>query len=279
MTSLTLEELFEKYKIPVNDEQKKQIKSLLTAMGNNNLSYIKKQRIYLDENKFNDLFTICSELKTIFDYKYNTRNDLEQFFDMLISNNDFIKFYAVFCPGYTDTGYKDRLGHTTTCKIEKLKNLKKFCVKNKIKCNINCIYADIFLENYDDILNPNWEQELELNKKLFFEYALKYFDEEEITFLSDIYSDAIYIKGFIAEGILTGKGYDDFIKYNKSFYEKMGWSDEQIKYRNDKLYTIYNIIADYIKEKNNAVYLPMENMYARTKVFTKKGVCSMYFNL
>lgn len=279
MISLTLDELFKKYAILVNNEQKKQIKALLTAMESNNLSYIKKQRIYLDENKFKELFTIFSELKVIFDYKYNTRNDLEQFFDMIISNSDSVNFYAIFCPGYTDTGYKDRLGHTTTSKIEKLRILKDFCEKNKIKCNVNCIYADIFLENCNNILNPNWEQELQVNKKLFLEYALRYFEEKEITFLSDIYSDNVYVKGFIDERILTGKRYNDFMKYNKSFYEKMGWSEEQIKYRNDKLYTIYNIIADYIKEKNNAIYLPMENMYARTKVFTKKGVCSMYFNL
>lgn len=279
MISLTLEELFNKYTIPVNNEQKKQIKALLTATEKNDLSYIKRQKIYIDENRFTELLVLFNEFKVIFDYKYNTRSDLEQFFDRIISNNAFIKFYAIFCPGYTDIGYKDRLGHTTTSKIEKLRILKDFCVKNKIKCDINCIYADIFLENCDSSLNPNWEQELQANKKLFYEYALKYFAEKEITFLSAVYSDDVYMKGFIDERILTGKGYDDFMKYNKSFYEKMGWSEEQIKYRNDKLYTIYNIVADYLKEQNNAIYLPMENMYARTKVFTKKGVCSMYFNL
>lgn len=279
MISFTLEELLKKYSILVENEQKKQIKALLTAMEKNNLSYIKKQRIYIDEHRFNELFSIFNELRTIFDYKYNTRNDLEQFFDMIINEDSFINFYAIFCPGYTNSGYKDRLGHTTTSKIEKLRMLKDFCAKNKINCNMNCIYADIFLENCDNILNSNWKQELQINKELFFDFALKYFEEKEITFLSDIYPDDVYEKGFINKEILIGKGYNDFMKYNRSFYEKMAWSEEQIKYRNDKLYTIYNIIANYIKGKNNAIYLPMENMYARTKVFTKKGVCSMYFNL
>lgn len=277
MVAMNHNELFSKYLLVVNNENKKVIKALLTAMEKNGLSYIEKQKINFNQEVFENIYFLYNELKKIFDYKYNNRLDLEMFFDMIINNN--INFYAIFCPGYTDDGYKNRLGKTTTTKIKQLKDLKVILTDWKINYQLKCLYADIFLENCDNIKNKNWEQELDLNKKLFMDFALNYFDESEIGFLSDIFDGIEYKQGFINKEVLEGRNYQEFMKYNQAFYKKMGWDNETIKFRNDKLYTIYCIIADYLKSLGNTAYLPMENMYARTKVFTKKGVCSMYLNL
>ena len=69
-----------------------------------------------------------------------------------------------------------------------------------------------------------------------------------------------------------------FIFNNESFYKKMGWGIEETKQRNDKLFTIYSIISEYINNQDNGVYLPMETMYSRSKVMTKNNVCTMYLH-
>ena len=58
----------------------------------------------------------------------------------------------------------------------------------------------------------------------------------------------------------------------------MGWGIEETKQRNDKLFTIYSIISEYINNQDNGVYLPMETMYSRSKVMTKNNVCTMYLH-
>ena len=58
----------------------------------------------------------------------------------------------------------------------------------------------------------------------------------------------------------------------------MGWNESEIQNRNDKLYTIYNIISEYINNQTNGIYLPMETMYSRSKVMTMNDVCTMYLH-
>ena len=46
-----------------------------------------------------------------------------------------------------------------------------------------------------------------------------------------------------------------------------------------KLYTIYCIISNsFFKSNPNLIYLPMENMYFRTKVIESNGIHSLYIN-
>lgn len=282
MQILTHKELYDRYLIDVSDDSKKEIKSILTAMEKHGYSGLVKQKINMDEEKFYYLYSLLVKLKEIFDTRYNNRNDLEIFFDYVLQSIDGIpiNFFAIFCPGYSDNGYKNRLGKTTTKKIQKLFQMKQLLDQENILHNIHCLYADIFLENCDDSKNPNWAKELEVNKSLFREYAVKYLECADVDFLSTYFPDDKYQRGFIDFSIIAGNNYESFKKYNNNFYKKMGWNDAQVKERNDKLYTIYNIIAEYIvNTKSNGIYLPMENMYARTKVFTKKQVGSMYFRL
>ena len=58
----------------------------------------------------------------------------------------------------------------------------------------------------------------------------------------------------------------------------MGWNEREAQNRNDKLYTIYNIISEYINNQTNGIYLPMETMYSRSKVMTMNNVCTMYLH-
>lgn len=274
-------ELYDKYNIIQTPENKRLVKSILTAMESNNLSTLRNQKIVFDDKIFEKLYNISIVLKDFFDYRYNVRVDLEKIFEYILTSDidNKINFYAIFCPGYTENGYKEKIGRTTHKKIIQLKELKERLIESHIDCNFYCLYADIFVENFNYELNPNWEVELEYNKKIFCEFVVQYFSNKEIKFLSDIFSDDTYKKGFVDNDLLIGKNYEKFQSYNKKFYQEMGWDDEKIKYRNDRLYTIYTIIAKYISNQNNGVYLPMENMYARTKVFTKNDVCSMYLNL
>lgn len=282
MQILTHKELYDRYLIDTSDDSKKEVKAILTAMEKHGYSNLVKQNINMNEQMFCYLYSLLIKLKEIFDTRYNNRNDLETFFNYVLQSTVMIpiNFYAIFCPGYNDDGYKDRLGKTTTTKIQKLSQMKQLLDNENILHNINCLYADVFLENCDELKNPNWEKELEVNKNLFKKYATNHLECANIDFLSSYFPDSKYQKGFIDYSIINGNDYESFRKYNNNFYMKMGWDEAKAKDRNDKLYTIYNIIAEYIINTNsNGIYLPIENMYARTKVFTKKKVGSMYFKL
>ena len=127
MQILTHKELYDRYLINVGDDSKKEIKSILTAMEKHGYSSLVKQKINMNEEKFYYLYSLLIKLKEIFDTRYNNRNDLEIFFDYVLQSIDGIpiNFYAIFCPGYNDDGYKDRLGKTTTTKIQKLFQMKQ----------------------------------------------------------------------------------------------------------------------------------------------------------
>ena len=45
---------------------------------------------------------------------------------------------------------------------------------------------------------------------------------------------------------------------------------EEMIFRNDRLITMYKILSDYLNEQDNMVFLPMENMYERENIFSKK---------
>ena len=72
------------------------------------------------------------------------------------------------------------------------------------------------------------------------------------------------------------KVYNSFYIANRNFYVKLGFSEEQIKDRNDKLATMYILVSNYINSLDSGIYLPMENMYDREKIIANNGTCTMY---
>lgn len=260
-----------------NVKNKSYLKSLVAALIKNNLATIKEQKVEVDFKVLNKNWKMIMQLKDFFDYSYNTKFELTQFFDYLLnSHNSTIIINAIFCPGYTENGYKDYIGKNNCNKLKRLIELKELLFKLNIRSKFNIILADIFLENTDYKININWKKELDNHKKLFITKATEYFNEEEIILLSHIFNDEKYVKGFINKSILNGKTYNTFYKNNINFYHKMNWNKEEIIFRNDKLYTVYMIVSDYIKTQKSGIYIPTETMYSRSKVITSNKVCAMY---
>ena len=272
----TYEELLKLLNLNNNSQNKFYLKCIIKALILNNEATLEKQLLIVDINRVKYLLFILENLKEYLDYKYNTKNDLIMFLYFMINNQE-INFNAIFCPGYTDNGgYKNRIGQNNTDRIIRLHYFKDLLNKLKLKTNMHIILADIFLENTDSDLNPFWEKELLEHKKLFIQLASKYFANSDISFLSNDFSSPKYIKGFVNPNLIKDKNYVNFLKNNRDFYEKMGWDEEEIILRNDRLYTIYTIRASYINKQTNGIYMPMESMYSRSKVMTSNGTCTMY---
>ena len=266
-----------KLKMDDNVTNRKQLKAIVNALIKNGNAIVEKQLIKVDINYVIYLWQIINNLGCCFDYKYNTKIDLTKFIFYMINKN-IVNLNAIFCPGYTKTGYKDYIGNNNSTRLETLNKLKDYLKKNNIDAKFNITLADIFLENTNSELNPNWKDELELHVQKFIEKSKENFDLNEIIILSSIFTEEKYIKGYIDEKIIKNKTYYNFLKNNLEFYNKMGWNERETQNRNDKLYTIYNIISEYINNQTNGIYLPMETMYSRSKVMTMNNVCTMYLH-
>lgn len=266
-----------KLKMDDNVTNRKQLKAIVNALIKNGNAIVEKQLIKVDINYVIYLWQIVNNLGCYFDYKYNTKIDLTKFIFYMINKN-IVNLNAIFCPGYTKTGYKDYIGNNNSTRLETLNKLKDYLKKNNIDAKFNITLADIFLENTNSELNPNWKDELDLHVQKFIEKSKENFDLNEIIILSSIFTEEKYIKGYIDEKIIKNKTYYNFLKNNLEFYNKMGWNEREAQNRNDKLYTIYNIISEYINNQTNGIYLPMETMYSRSKVMTMNNVCTMYLH-
>jgi len=266
-----------KLKIDNNVTNRKQLKAIINALIKNGNATVEKQLIKVDINYVIYLWEIVNKLSCYFDYKYNTKIDLTKFIHYMINKN-IVNLNAIFCPGYTKDGYKNYIGNNNSTRLETLNKLKDFFKKNNIDAKFNITLADIFLENTNSALNPNWKNELEFHVQKFIEKSKENFVLNEIIILSHIFTGEKYVKGYIDEKISKNKTYYNFLKNNLEFYNKMGWNDSEIQNRNDKLYTIYNIISEYINNQSNGVYLPMETMYSRSKIMTMNDVCTMYLH-
>ena len=266
-----------KLKMADNVTNRKQLKAIVNALIKNGNATVEKQLIKVDINYVIYLWEIVNNLGCYFYYKYNTKIDLTKFIFYMINEN-IVNLNAIFCPGYTKTGYKDYIGNNNSTRLETLNKLKDYLKKNNVDAKLNITLADIFLENTNSELNPNWKNELELHIQKFIEKSRENFDLNEIIILSRIFTEEKYIKGYIDEKIIKNKTYYNFLKNNLEFYNKMGWNESEIQNRNDKLYTIYNIISEYINNQTNGIYLPMETMYSRSKVMTMNDVCTMYLH-
>lgn len=266
-----------KLKMADNVTNRKQLKAIVNALIKNGNATVEKQLIKVDINYVIYLWEIVNNLGCYFDYKYNTKIDLTKFIFYMINEN-IVNLNAIFCPGYTKTGYKDYIGNNNSTRLETLNKLKDYLKKNNVDAKLNITLADIFLENTNSELNPSWKNELELHIQKFIEKSRENFDLNEIIILSRIFTEEKYIKGYIDEKIIKNKTYYNFLKNNLEFYNKMGWNESEIQNRNDKLYTIYNIISEYINNQTNGIYLPMETMYSRSKVMTMNDVCTMYLH-
>lgn len=269
------DELIKKLHIDNSSIERIHLKAIVNALINNKDAYIEKQMIYVDYSMLEFLWSIYLELSNFFDYKYNTKIDLTKFF-MYILNDELLNLNAVFCPGYTENGYKDYIGKNNTGRLLVLKRLKEKLNILHIGSKFNISLADIFLENTNSDANPNWHIELLDHTQKFLNIAGEYFSNDELIVFSDIFHDDRFKVGFVEPNLLNGKNYNNFYKNNEKFYQKMNWTVEQTQERNDKLYTIYTIISRYIQNQMNGIYLPMETMYSRSKVMTYNKVCTMY---
>ena len=271
------DKLIEILRIDNNPTNRSYVKSIINSLIKNNDASVTKQIIYVDKEKVIYLWELLQRLSEFFDYEYNTKIELSKFLYFVL-NDKVINLNAIFCPGYTNTGYKNYIGNNNTNRLKTLKRLKDKLENENINSIFKITLSDIFLENTDISRNERLYDELSIHRVKFIKKAKEDFREDEIVILSEIFNEERYISGFVDNSLLCGKTYQNFYKNNKSFYTKMGWTIDEMNQRNDKLFTIYSIISEYVNNQDNGVYIPMETMYSRSKVMTSNNVCTMYLH-
>ena len=284
---LYFKDIFEKYNIEKDQINVNVVKAIVNVLKEKELCSEKKQKLNINS----DAFLYCWQLYIIllehFDPNYNRRTDFVLFFKYVLLErieNKSINFKTLFCPGYTKYGYKDRLGHTTKWKLEELYNIRNLLTKKNIANTFTNYYSNVFLENCNSSLEPNWKKQLEYNRELFHKEGEKYFNKFEVldTSTIPIFNTEKSIFGYIDDKIICSTKkttYNAFVKSNKKFYESLGFTEEQMKIRNDRLITMYKMLSDYFNCIESLVFLPMENMYERENIFSENGTCTMYLKL
>lgn len=263
------------------------VKSIIAAMISKNICYKDKQKLVFDDFVFLECWNSYCLCLNHFDPNYNRKTDFSLFFKYLLDSILYrkeIEFHALFCPGYTKYGYKDHLGSTTTWKLEELHNIKSTLQEKNIPLSMTCYYSDVFLENCNSKLEPNWKEQLDYNRQLFHIEGEKYFDSDSVKNASDISIFKLEKdgEGYVDDNIISSlpkTTYEAFKKSNEKFYNSMGFNKEQIKFRNDRLITMYRLLSNYLNLCQNAIFLPMENMYERENIFSENGTCTMYLKL
>lgn len=287
MMEIYINDIFNIFNIEKTQLNINVVKSIIVAMISKKLCTENKQKIKFDSSIFILLWEIYLNSLEHFDPNYNRKTDFSLFFKKIINslyNNDKLEFHALFCPGYTQYGYKDHLGNTTLWKLKELLDIKKTFGNFGLIPEVICYYSDVFLENCNYALEKNWPEQLKMNRNLFHKEANKYFESCCVKNMSDIelFSHGYDIEGFVDKKIISEISkttYNAFKKSNERFYKKMGFSEEQIQFRNDRLITMYKMFSNYLNEKSNAVFLPMENMYERENIFSENKTCVMYLKL
>ena len=117
-----------KLKMADNVTNRKQLKAIVNALIKNGNATVEKQLIKVDINYVIYLWEIVNNLGCYFDYKYNTKIDLTKFIFYMINEN-IVNLNAIFCPGYTKTGYKDYIGNNNSTRLETLNKLKDYLKK------------------------------------------------------------------------------------------------------------------------------------------------------
>ena len=263
------------------------VKAIITAMKENNFCTEHKQKLMIDKGVFEYCWSIYQSMLIHFDPNYNRRNDFLLLFRYVLSakiNDSSINFNSLFCPGYTRHGYKEKLGHTTVWKLEELYKIRQMLDANNIKNTFSNYYSDVFLENCDSNLEPNWLEQMKYNRELFHKEGEKYFSKTEVLDASSlpIFSSKEAMHGYVNDEIVQNiklTTYSAFIKSNRKFYESLNFTEEQMKIRNDRLITMYKELSNYLNKLNNVIFLPMENMYERENIFSENGTCTMYLKL
>lgn len=280
-------DIFKMFNIEHSQLNEIAVKSLIAAMISRNVCCKERQKLIFDEQLFSECWKIYSNCLIYFDPNYNRKTDFSSFFKYIIDYKlsiSEINFHALFCPGYTKNGYKSYLGNTTLWKLKVLREMVNMLQNNNISSTMTCYYSDVFLENCNSNLEPRWKEQLEYNRFLFHIEGNKYFNCENVKNVSDI---DIFLpekdgEGYVDEAIIDAvpkSVYNAFVKSNRKFYVSMGFTEEQMRYRNDRLITMYRLFSDYLNSKNNSIFLPMENMYERENIFSENGTCTMYLKL
>jgi len=284
---LFINDIFGKYDIEKSEPNTNAIKAIVRVLKENNLCQESKQKLYVDRYLLDYVFEIYNIFIQHFDLNYNRKTDFLSFCRYIVSsklNGSSVNFNSLFCPGYTRNGYKNELGYTTKWKLEELAIIRDILNEYKINNTFKNYYSDVFLENTNYKLEPNWEEQMKKNRYLFHLEGEKYFIKEEILdassipiFLNERATEG-YINDLIIQSIKNNT-YSAFIKSNRKFYETLDFTEEQMKIRNDRLITMYRELSDYFNTLNNVVFLPMENMYERENIFSENGTCTMYLKL
>ncbi len=218
-----------KYNIENNQINFVAIKSMINVLIKNNEAYLSNQKLMINEDILKIFIELYREFQYFFDLNYNRKSDFLLFFTALynsIKNNEIINFDALFCPGYSKNGYKDNLGVTTKWKLKLLKDMSLFMHSRNILNNITCYYSDVFLENTNYELEPQWHEQLLLNMNAFHKEGKKYFDNNQILNMSQlpIFSSEKSIGGYVDSDIIKKiplSTYKAFKKCNQRFYDKM----------------------------------------------------------
>ena len=284
---LYVNDIFDVYNIEKTQLNINAVKGLVAALKSKDLCSYEKQKLNFNGEVFIYCWKIYLRFLDFFDPNYNRITDFSSFFKYIIDSllyGNKMNFFALFCPGYTKYGYKEYLGDTTKCKLERLNNLKGLLSQLEIPSSITCCYSEVFLENTNYDLEPNWEKQLEFNKSLFHEEGEKYFDSQYVKNLSEVsvFSSSGDLEGYVSNEIIDSlppRTYAAFKKSNEKFYKSLNFTEEQIQFRNDRLITMYRILSDYLNSLDNTVFLPMENMYERENIFSENNTCTMYLNL
>lgn len=267
-------------------------KSLIKMCTSNKLCIVDKQK-YIFDGTFElvkNIYNIATKLQGHIDYNYNNKLSIYQTLEYIfhsLTNDTPIELVAIFCPSYEGNGYKNRCGKTTIKKLDKLKELSAFLDSVEVKHNLYLVFADIFLENTNTDLEPELYNQLEVNKSDFKARVKELFGNESYIFLSE-HLDNIreyyptqkdFVVGFIDENIISAikpSTQKTFHLSSKNLYESFGWTIDEMLERNNKLMTIYTILAQMMSKGTSVIYLPMENMYKRAKIFENEELCCWY---
>lgn len=284
---LFINDVYNRYNVEKSEANTNAIKAMMIVLKEKELCQENKQKLSIDSDVLDYSFEIFKKMLEHFDPNYNRRSDFIAFCRYVAASKidgDIINFNSLFCPGYTRYGYKSELGHTTKWKLEELSKIRDLLDKYGIKSNFKNYYSDVFLENTNSKLEPNWKEQMENNRELFHKEGEKYFDKDEVLNASSIpiFNKDSSVVGYIDDQLIkTVKSgtYSAFVKSNRKFYESLNFTEEQMQLRNDRLITMYRELSNYLNTLNNVVFLPMENMYERENIFSENGTCTMYLRL
>lgn len=209
----------------------------------------------------------------------NTNKSIHKNIINIIQNNSELVLYAVFCPSYKTgigaVGYTGKVGERTKMMIDVF---RKFVYQSQnfgFKVRGEVMFSDLLLENYEQLLETDYRENLKSNFKEFKEiFNNKDYDKLiRVRLLSDIES----IKKTIGEtGITEGnlgiskQTFDLVFKRNLVFYqEKLGWNEKEVLKRTEVLARCYSFMgSEFRKIWPQGIMFWTESAYERASMYS-----------